>query len=356
MQAQVYKIALIGCGRIAEKHLKAINFQERKGRARLVAVADGNLSVAKANVNKFYKRPGQVNFYESLSQVLASEDVDIVAITTPSGSHKILSLEAIQAGKHLLVEKPLAMTYQDTLEIQELVERAGVKLALGHIYRYFPVMQNLQEHLSQGKFGKVLYGSVDVRWGHDQAYYDYSPWRGTRDADGGVIMNQSVHALDLMRWLLGAEGSEIEACKGFAATQNHIMESEDLGLGLYQFSNGTFLNYEGSTSTEPDHHEANFFLACEQADIRAGIKKSKPFISIQMEGKDIGKQYLWDFIKEQIRAEGISSLKTLFNPHTAIYSDLIFAIRDNKSTVANINSGVSSLEMVNALYKATGII
>ncbi|MDO5016209.1 MAG: Gfo/Idh/MocA family oxidoreductase [Eubacteriales bacterium] len=355
MSQKRVKVALVGCGRIAAKHLKALRYQEKRGRCSLVAVADRNQEQGRDNLKIHYPESERVDFYSGLEELLAQETVDLVVITTPSGSHRDLALTAISQGMHLLVEKPLAMNLEDAVQIQQAAEQAGVKLALGHIYRYFPVMQDLRGKLAAGAFGKIYYGTVVVRWGHDQAYYDATPWRGTRAADGGVILNQSVHALDLMRWLLVAEDQEILTCQGQATTQSHQMESEDLAFGIFEFANGSYLSYEGSTSTQEDYHEARFFICTEKADIRAGIKKGKPYISIRQDGKDYGKAYLRNFLWRQAQEEGLASLGSLTNPHTAIYTDLLAAINEGREPLADARSGVSSLEMVTLLYRACGI-
>lgn len=321
-----------------------------------MAVADRNQEQALVNLKANYPESGRVTFYSDLDELLEQEAVDLVVVSTPSGSHKDLALTALSRGKHLLLEKPLAMTLADAIRIRQEVEKTDVKLALGHIYRYLPVMQDLQAKLAAGDFGKIYYGTVVVRWGHDQAYYDATAWRGTRAADGGIILNQSVHALDLMRWLLLAEDQKIVSCQGQAATQSHQMESEDLALGIFEFANGSYLSYEGSSSTQVDYHEAQFFICTEKADIRAGVKKGKAYISIRQDGKDYGKAYVRKFLRRQLKAEGLSSLASLINPHTAIYTDLLAAIHEDREPLADVSSGVSSLEMVDALYRACGII
>lgn len=347
-------IALIGCGRVAEKHLKGILFQEKKGRGKLVAVADSRKEAAEKLLRKYKKE--NIPIFQNQDDLLAALSPDIVAITTPSGSHKELALKALNAGVHLLIEKPLAMTLEDALAIRDMAEKTRRKVALGHIYRYLPTVQLLYEAIGSGRYGRVLYSSVDVRWGHGQDYYDLAPWRGTRKADGGVIMNQSVHALDLMRWLIHSETSKIVEVKGFADLQNHQIESEDLGLGLFAFANGSYLNYEGSTSTEDDLHEARLFICCEKADIRAGLLGKKYQLSVRAFGREERNQYVKAYAKELVAKEGLIGLSTITNPHTAIYSDLIAAIQEDKIPLASVHSGVSSLEMVEALYEASGII
>lgn len=352
---QPYTLALIGCGRVAEKHLKAIRYQENKGRLRLIAAVDSKKERASALVRKFYTASDNIAVFQDSKELYLKEKPDIVAITTPSFTHKDLALEAIAASAHVLLEKPMAMSLADAREIAEAAEVVGTVLALGHIYRYLPCMKALADDIAAGKYGKVLYATVSVRWGHDQSYYEQAPWRGTYAGEGGVVMNQSVHALDLMRWLMGKENVELADCSAIASTQSHVMEAEDLSLAHFTFQDKTYLQYEGTTSSDPMHKQAEFFICCEQADICAGLRgKSLSFSVLSSEGEKRW-AYLWPYLKELINAEGLCGLQTIVNPHTVIYGDLLKAIAEGRKPLASLDSGLSSLEMVEAIYRAAGI-
>lgn len=381
------KFALVGLGRAARHHLMALHVQQKKGRAELIAVADANQAAADKALHthaKAYFR--DVPIYASLGEILEHCQPDVVAITTPSGSHKALAMEALSAGCHLLVEKPIAMSSEDAREICEAAEKAGKRVALGHVYRYFPLVDQVQHDLRNGRFGRIYYGTVQVRWGHDQAYYDSAPWRGTRAADGGVVMNQSVHALDLMRWLLcvddndSSETSEAyrtpetlvpsgvsevsdlskgpeTSVKAFCDRQSHRMESEDLGLALFRFGNDSYLSYEGTTSSEPSAQEASFYICAEKGEIRARLYRKK--ISCEMienGGKRITRQYIRRWLGRELKKEGLAALTQIGNPHYFIYSDLIEAICEKRDPRASARDGLASVAMVEAIYKDSGIL
>ena len=349
------KVALIGCGRIAEKHLKALRFQEKKARAQLLAVVDSNPDLARKRLSEYCGGYfSQLPVYSSSAELYEREEVEAVAITTPSGSHYALAKEAMDAGCHLLIEKPMAMWAEEARELAEIAKAKNSIIALGHIYRYFPAVQELAEDIKTGRFGRVYYGTVTVRWGHDQDYYDSAPWRGTWAADGGVVMNQSVHALDLMQWLLQAEG--LMGVKASCARQSHEMEAEDLGLALFEFSNDIFLNYEGTTSTDPQAKEAAFFIACEKADIRAQLFGKKLRFSVKEKGeKELRWQYIWRWLKNAYQRDGLGAIVAAGRPHQAIYSDWLTAINEARKPVADAEAGVRSLEMVEALYEDAGV-
>ena len=402
------KFALVGLGHAARHHLMALRVQQKKGRAELIAVADANQAAADRALHTHAKAYFKdVPIYASLGEILEHCQPDVVAITTPSGSHKALAMEALAAGCHLLVEKPIAMSSEDAREICEAAEKAGKRVALGHVYRYFPLVDQVQHDLRNGRFGRIYYGTVQVRWGHDQAYYDSAPWRGTRAADGGVVMNQSVHALDLMRWLLCVddndypkmfetfmtpetlEPSEVSqasdssyapetsdtshasdaydkpdspdtpdiSVKAFCDRQSHKMESEDLGLALFHFGNGSYLSYEGTTSSEPAAQEASFYICAEKGEIRARLHRKK--ISCEMienGGKRVTRQYIRRWLGRELKKEGLAALTQIGNPHYFIYSDLIEAIREEHDPRASARDGLTSVAMVEAIYKDSGIL
>lgn len=390
------KFALVGLGRAARHHLMALRVQQKKGRVELIAVADANQAAADKALHTHAKAYFKdVPIYASLGEILEHCPPDVVAITTPSGSHKALAMEALAAGCHLLVEKPIAMSSEDAREICEAAEKAGKRVALGHVYRYFPLVDQVQHDLRNGRFGRIYYGTVQVRWGHDQAYYDSAPWRGTRAADGGVVMNQSVHALDLMRWLLcvddndssetseafktpeilGSSGAtEVSvpsyapetsdtsktpetSVKAFCDRQSHRMESEDLGLALFRFGNGSYLSYEGTTSSEPAAQEASFYICAEKGEIRARLYRKK--ISCEMienGGKRVTRQYVRRWLGRELKKEGLAALTQIGNPHFFIYSDLIEAIREKRDPRASARDGLASVAMVEAVYRDSGIL
>ena len=283
-----------------------------------------------------------------------NEKPDIVAITTPSSQHYTQAKLALENDCHVFIEKPIAMKLEHAQELQILAGQYNKKIVIGHIYRYFPVIGLVAQDIVQGMFGKPLYGTVSVRWGHDQAYYDQAAWRGTREHDGGAIMNQSIHALDLMHWLLGEP--DLISVKGAISTQIHQMESEDLGFGIFELADNRWLMLEGTTNTEPTRQEASFFVRLTQGDIKAGISSGKISFSVfDSNGKQLKKWYIKREITQRIKTEGFSYLLQMGNPHTAIYIDLIDSIFHDRQPLADVVSGVKSLELVLALYQDAGV-
>lgn len=344
-------VALIGCGKVAVKHLKAIRDNRRD--AVLCALVDNRPEAAAALMESSgndTKKRNPVPVFSDIEAMLMAVKPDLVAITTPSGTHFKLAMAAIQAGVHVLVEKPLTLSLTEAEILLEAAASRDVKVAVGHIYRFFPMVQAIAADLSAGRFGRILSGDVKVRWGHDQAYYDQAAWRGTWEQDGGALMNQSIHALDLMTWLLGSPVSEVF---GWIDRQVHKMESEDSGFAILRLENGSYCQVEGTTASDPKRQEASFCVLCTEGEIRAALLAGRPSIQVRdRQGHDLSGRYLRRFIAETWRREGLAGFLRLKNPHSGLYKDMINAIRDNRQPLADGQSGAAAVELVLAIYRS----
>jgi predicted dehydrogenase len=343
---------IVGCGKVAVKHVRAIC-----GQPRLFVLSglvdprpDAAASLLRAS-GLTAAQAARVKIAASLSGLLADlqpQIPDIAAITTPSGSHYALACTALTAGLHVLVEKPLTLSLAEADALLQLAREQDRRIAVGHIYRFFPLVQELAAGLRQGSLGRILYGDVKVRWGHDQAYYDQAAWRGTWAEDGGALMNQSIHALDLMTWLLGGT---VVAASGWIDRQTHRMEAEDLGLAMLRLDNGAYCLIEGTTNTDPQSQEASFFIACTGGEIRAGIRAGRPYVSVRdRSGRKLTGVYLRRFLRRIWRQGGWTALLQLKNPHSALYADLAAAIRAGREPLADGLSGRQAVEQVLAIY------
>lgn len=348
------KYALIGCGKVAAKHLKAALYQCRKLNtieiAALVDTREGAAEDLMDSVGVPKRLRTGIRVYKDYAQMLEEVKPDLTAITTPSGSHAVIGLKAIAAGSHILLEKPLTLSLAEADQLLAAANEKSLQIAVGHIYRFFPVVQQLQADLAAGKFGQILYGDVKVRWGHDQSYYDQAAWRGTWTNDGGALMNQSIHALDLMIWLLGKPALTVN---GRVDRQIHRMQAEDLGFATLQLADGIWCQLEGTTNTDPERQEASFFVRCTEGELRAGIIAGRPRIEvIDADGRAVSGRYMRRFIGQKLREGGLGALKQLTNPHSGLYSDWIQAAAAGRNPIADGASGRQAVEMVLAIYKS----
>ena len=348
MAGKHLRVALIGCGRVAVKHIMAIT-KKRSGLLLCAAAGtspgtfDKLLDACKLSDKKKHHLKKTVKTYTDYTRMLEEEKPDITAITAPSGLHYAMAKAAMLSGSHILLEKPMSMCAGHARELHGIAEQHNRRIAMGHIFRYFPVVRNLQKDVAAGRFGKISHGSVAVRWGHDQAYYDQNGWRGTWAHDGGVLMNQCIHAIDLICWLMNGRAVTAHAMIG---KRFHDMEAEDLVLGTLKLDNGALCQIEGTTNSPDQDHEAAFYLLGDRGCFRMGIRRGKPYFDIRINGKKKNIEY---FLKE-IRLRGLSGLFSLTNPHAGIYRDLKDAILNNKPPIADAASGMMSVESVLALY------
>lgn len=350
-QVPAYTYALIGCGRVSVKHIKAV-LKKNSGLS-LTAIVDSNpeapaalLRFAGLSESKAKKLLASVHLYTDYEEMLANEKPQVVAITVPSGLHFKMAKAALLSGAHILLEKPMTMRSSEARELYEISEATGNKVAMGHIYRYFPIVGNLRKDIAAGVFGTISHGSVVVRWGHDQAYYDQAAWRGTWKSDGGALMNQTVHALDLLCWLMN--GTAVSG-SAMIARRFRNMEAEDVALGILTLDNQALCQIEGTTTTSIHDKEASFFINGTQGTLRVGLRKGKPFFDIRDAD---GRKKNFCYFRNDLKEKGIGGMLSLVNPHAGIYKDLVEAIREDRNPIADAMSGYTAVDMVLALYKS----
>ncbi|MFA6809396.1 MAG: Gfo/Idh/MocA family oxidoreductase, partial [Eubacteriales bacterium] len=217
---------IIGCGRISAKHTESIMAIDE---AELLAVCD----IIPEKAQNYSEKYG-AKAYTDYKELLARDDIDIVTIATPSGSHASIGIDAARAGKHVMVEKPMSMTLKDADSLIAACREAGVKLGVIHQNRFNKSIKTLRSAMEEGRFGKLTHGQATVRWNRNDDYYKQAPWRGTRLQDGGVLMNQSIHNIDLLQWMFGPA----ESVFGYTATAMRPIEMEDVAGAIIKFKNG----------------------------------------------------------------------------------------------------------------------
>jgi predicted dehydrogenase len=353
--AQILSYAIVGCGVVAKKHLKAARYQQNKCRTiKISATVDTRPGAAAAMLRAagFSEREiSSVPQYDDYMEMLKEVRPDVVSITTPSGSHAKIALAAIEAGAHVLIEKPLTLSLSEADQILTRAREMNRKVAVGHIYRFFPMVAAIRQDIVAGTFGRVLYGDVKVRWGHDQAYYDQAAWRGTWRMDGGALMNQSIHAMDLMTWLLG---QPVRHATGSIFRQTHRMEAEDLGFAILELENQVQCLVEGTTTTDPGRHEATFFIRLSAGEIRGGIVAGKADMKVyDQTGRNVAGRYKRIFFWETFRSGGLAALLQLANPHSGLLGDFIEAIQEQCEPRSDGQCGRDALETVLAIYQSS---
>jgi len=333
------KYALIGCGRIAINHIKAaIN-----NKLEIAAVCDV-LPDAMENLLANYgleKETGIARYTDYL-QLLDEVKPTLVSIATESGVHAEIALACIDRGIHVIIEKPMAMSIADADEIIRRSEQKGVKVSACHQNRFNIAVQKTRMALEAGRFGRLSHGSIHVRWNRNRGYYDQAPWRGTWAQDGGCLMNQCIHGIDLLRWMLG---DEVEEVYGVTRQQFHdYLEAEDLGMAVVKFKNGAIGTIEGTTNVYPKNLEETLYLFGETGTVKIG-------------GTSTNNIDVWDFAEETEADVANKNLKEATsnvygNGHTSLFADMMEAIEKNRKPYVDAVAGRNALEMILAIYKS----
>lgn len=345
---KIYKVAIVGCGKVAKKHLKAI---KKSKELELLAVCDTNKDAA----NKLLSDVGIANapVLASLDELISMVDTnkltkpDIIAITVPSGLHYGMAKTCILNNINVLLEKPMTMSSSEARELYELSKSTGIKIAMGHIYRYFPLVDVIRQDIASGVFGKITHGTISVRWGHGQDYYDSAAWRGTWKSDGGALMNQSIHAVDLLLWLMGSNPVDVTAT---IRKQLRNIEAEDLGSAIMTLENGSLAILEGTTATRPNNQEACFSIFGEKGSISLGLRRKIPFIKILDENN---RSKNMKYIMKEFKQNGLSYYKNATNPHASIYMDFVDALNNDRNPRADALSGFISVDTLMGIYKSS---
>ena len=244
------KYALIGCGRISPNHIEAA----KNNKLDFVAMCDIIPEVMEEKSNKFGLET--VRKYTDYKEMLKKEKPVLVAIATESGKHAAIALDCIAAGCNVIIEKPIALSIADADAIIKAGKEKGVLVCANHQNRFNKSVQYIRKALEEGRFGRLSHGAAHVRWNRGKGYYEQAPWRGTWAQDGGCLMNQCIHNIDLLRWMMG---DEIEEVMAYTDQLEHpYLEAEDLGMALVKFSNGSYGLIEGTTNVYPKNLEETF--------------------------------------------------------------------------------------------------
>ena len=329
------RYALIGCGRISPNHIEAA----KNNGLEIVAICD----VVPENMAEKFSLPDSVKRYTDYKELLEKEKPELVAIATESGKHAAIAIDCINADCNVIIEKPIALSIEDADRIIALAEEKGVLVCANHQNRFNKSVQYIRKAMEDGRFGRLLHGTAHIRWNRGQDYYTQAPWRGTWEQDGGALMNQCIHNIDLLRWMMGNDIDEV-----FAYTDNlkhPFIEAEDLGMALVKFKNGSYGIIEGTTNIYPKNLEETLYIFGENATVKAG-------------GKSVNIIEEWSFADKLDDPDYVIATYHENPPnvygygHTPLYADMIDAIKTGRQPYVTGEDGKRALELVLAIYKS----
>ena len=335
MSENSFRVGLVGCGRISKNHVDAL---KRVDGLTLVAVCD----IDAERAEKAGAEHG-VPWFKSLDDMLRDGKCDVVAICTPSGVHSANGIAAAKAGKHVVTEKPMAISLAQADELVKACDDAGVHLFVVKQNRLNPPIQLLKRAIDKGRFGRIYMANVTVRWTRPQEYYDAEPWRGTWEFDGGAIMNQASHYVDLMQWLVGP----VESVLAKTATQARKIEAEDSGIGILKFRSGALGVIEVNVLTYPKNLEGSITILGETGSVKIG-------------GTAVNRVEHWTFASYDDDDKLVESANT--NPpnvygfgHEGYYRNVLAVLRGQAKAETDGRAGRKSLELILGIYESAKI-
>ena len=332
MSLSSFRVALVGCGRISANHFEALS---RIDGLDLVAVCD----TVEARAREAGERWG-VPWFTSYDQMLARVTCDVVSIATPSGLHPQHGIIAARAGKHVVSEKPMAITLSAADELVKACDDAGVQLFVVQQNRLNATVQLVKRAMDKGRFGRVYMANATVRWTRPQEYYDQAPWRGTWEFDGGAIMNQASHYVDLIQWLVGP----VEGVMAKTATMARRIEAEDSGAAILKFRNGAIGVIEVTMLTFPKNYEGSITILGEKGSVKIG-------------GTAVNRIEHWEFADyddddKLVEAANTSPPSVYGFGHEPYYRNVLRVLRGEAGPDTDGRGGRKSLELILGIYES----
>jgi len=324
------KVGIVGCGFIGQKHVRGLL---KMNDVQLSGVYDVLAGRMEGLVNEYRKNgpttAQSVTAYTTYQEMLESSTIDVIAVTTPSGLHSRIAMEVLQAGKHVIIEKPMTLSLQEARAILTLAEQVDKKVAVCHQKRFLPHLQFIRKVIEDGGLGQLIYGGVSVFYNRDNHYYQSATWRGTWRHDGGVLLNQGIHDIDLLLWMMGNPDS----VQGNIARLSRPIETEDTAAAILKMSNGALARVEVTVCAARDAPH-------ERVDI-VGTQGS-----IALSGKMLESVEAWHV--PQIPPPEYQ----LIEPYAALYADFHEALREQRQPFSDGQVGLKALETVFAVYES----
>jgi UDP-N-acetyl-2-amino-2-deoxyglucuronate dehydrogenase len=328
------KIAVVGCGRISKNHFGSI--EQLNEQFELAAICDIDPSVLDEHVQK-YKVPA----YANLEDMLAKEQLDLIALCTPSGLHPEQAILAANHKVHVLSEKPMATRWQDGVRMVKACDEAGVRLFVVKQNRRNATLQLLKRELDQGRFGRIYNVALNVFWTRPQDYYDQgNGWRGTWEFDGGAFMNQASHYIDLLDWMIGP----VESVMAYTATQARDIEAEDSGVAVIRWRSGAMGTLNVSMLTYPKNLEGSITILGEKGTVRIG-------------GVAVNEIQEWQFADirpedADVKAASYATTSVYGFGHPMYYQNVADVMQGKAEPETDGRSGLKSLELLVAMYRS----
>ncbi|MCH1626277.1 Gfo/Idh/MocA family oxidoreductase [Fredinandcohnia sp. SECRCQ15] len=330
------RFGLIGCGFISKKHLYALLNCDR---AQLVALSDIQQSRMEESINYYQMNSDSlstIECYTNYQDMLGNEEVDAVIICSYSGLHAKMAKEALLSQKHVVLEKPMALSLAESNELITLAQAQKKELMVCHQLRFRPIMQKIKQIIDEGKIGKPILGVASIRINRTQSYYMSTSWRGKWESDGGMLINQGIHVVDLLQWFLG----DVKTVYGEIGQQSFVKETEDVALGIIQFKNQAKGIIESNIVTKPNNLGYSLSIFGEKG-------------TISLDGPSLNNITRWFVEGDETTEEELECLVSDGNEEIYMYENFIEAVNsNNKHVLIDGLEGKKALELIFAIYKS----
>ena len=336
------KFAILGCGRISYKHVEAL--AANKEEAVLAAVCDLVEEKAEQRKSEYIEKVGdaKVAVYTDYKKMLEEQDIDVVTIATESGYHPEIAMYCMNNKKHVICEKPMALSIKNADDMIECSKKNNVKLCVSHQNRFNKPVQQLRSAVEENRFGRLVNGTARILWNRNMGYYHQAPWRGTWKLDGGTLMNQCIHNIDLLQWMMGGEIDTVYAqCDTFLRD----IEAEDFGAIVIRFKNGTIGIVEGTACVYPKNLEETLSIFGEKGTVCIG-------------GLAVNKIETWNFedhkdLDDEILKSQEGDPDTVYGfGHIPLFKDMIDAINNDRKPLIDGEEGKKGMSIILAAYKS----
>jgi predicted dehydrogenase len=349
MGTMKFKTALIGCGRISPFHIDA--FVNNKDCMILEAVCDPVTERAEEQAEGYRRQIPETlqrtapRCYADYKKMLAEIKPDIVTVATESGKHPEIAINCLNAGANVICEKPMALSTKDADAMISAAKKAGRKLAVCLQNRFNPPVRRLRDAVEAGRFGRLLHSMIQIRWYRSPAYYADAAWRGTWGQDGGTLMNQCIHGIDLLQWVMGEDPVRVHA-----QTRRYIrpIEAEDFGAAIVEFKNGAVGIIEGTVCVfSGDLNETLSVFGEKGSAVIGGISVNKMETWRLEDADSVGDT------EEKVRGPDEEAPPTVYGlGHSALFRDFALSVEENREPLIDGEAGKKSLELILAIYKS----
>ncbi|MGP1907712.1 Gfo/Idh/MocA family protein [Metabacillus sp. JX24] len=327
---------LIGCGFISKRHVKAIAGCSGASLAAVSDLKEDRMTEAIADYKQAAGQDKEVTAYTDYTEMLLNEDIDVIVITVISSLHAKMAMEALNANKHVILEKPMALSIKEADSIIDLSQKKQKQVMVCHQLRFLPLLSKMKEVIDAGQIGTPYYAIASIRINRSKEYYESAPWRGTWKHDGGMLLNQGIHLIDLMQWFLG----NAKSVTGEILHKNLSKETEDAAIGIVTFDNGAKGVIEANVISQPSNIGYALSVFGEKG-------------TLSVEGPSLSRVSRWHAEGSELDIQELEAFSKSFDEQLAMYKNLIESLNDpDAEPLISGSEGKKALEIIFGLYES----